>query len=332
MLHKRNAKIISSGMAVPEKIVPNQYFNDLLGSDVDTWLQNNVQIFNRRWAEEGAAISDLIVEACQQAMDNAGIKPSDIDLLIVATDTPEFVSPSTASIVQDKMQLVNAGTFDLNTACAGFGTALDTASKFIQADEQYKHVLVVGAYMMSKYLDLHDKKTVTLFADGAGAVVLKASEDGSGMLQSQLRTKGEFNSWMGIYAGGSKTPLSQKVLDEKQEKLQFVKKIPTEINPIVWTEMITELCEKEEIEVSDVNHFFFTQININTIFETLDNLGLEREKAITIMHEYGYTGSACIPMAYAVADNEEKRIKDGDLIIFMGSGGGLAFACSLFRK
>lgn len=332
MLHKRNAKIISSGMAVPEKIVPNQYFNDLLGSDVDTWLQNNVQIFNRRWAEEGAAISDLIVEACQQAMENAGIKASDIDLLIVATDTPEFVSPSTASIVQDKMQLVNAGTFDLNTACAGFGTALDTASKFIQADSQYKYVLVVGAYMMSKYLDLHDKKTVTLFADGAGAVVLKATEDGSGMLQSQLRTKGEFNSWMGIYAGGSKTPLSQKVLDEKQEKLQFVKKIPTEINPIVWTEMITELCEKEGIKVAEVNHFFFTQININTIFETLDNLGVEREKAITIMHEYGYTGSACIPMAYSVADNVEKRIKEGDLIIFMGSGGGLAFACSLFRK
>ncbi len=332
MLHKRNAKIISSGMAVPEKIVPNQYFNDLLGSDVDTWLQNNVQIFNRRWAEEGAAISDLIVEACQQAMDNAGIKASDIDLLIVATDTPEFVSPSTASIVQDKMQLVNAGTFDLNTACAGFGTALDTASKFIQADSQYKYVLVVGAYMMSKYLDLHDKKTVTLFADGAGAVVLKATEDGSGMLQSQLRTRGEFNSWMGIYAGGSKTPLSQEVLDNKQEKLQFVKKIPTEINPIVWTEMITELCEKEGIKVDEVNHFFFTQININTIFETLDNLGVEREKAITIMHEYGYTGSACIPMAYSVADNVEKRIKEGDLIIFMGSGGGLAFACSLFRK
>lgn len=332
MLHKRNAKIISSGMAVPEKIVPNQYFNDLLGSDVDTWLQNNVQIYNRRWSEEGAAISDLIVKACQQAMDNAGIKASQIDLLIVATDTPEFVSPSTASIVQDKMQLINAGTFDLNTACAGFGTALDTASKFIQADSQYKYVLVVGAYMMSKYLDLHDKKTVTLFADGAGAVVLKATEDGSGMLQSQLRTRGEFNSWMGIYAGGSKTPLSQKVLDEKQEKLQFVKKIPTEINPAVWTEMINDLCKKEGIKVLDVHHFFFTQININTIFETMDNLGVNREKAITIMHQYGYTGSACIPMAYSVADNEEKRIKEGDLMIFMGSGGGLAFACSLFRK
>lgn len=332
MLHKRNAKIISSGMAIPKKVVPNQYFNDLLGEDVDTWLQKNVQIYNRRWAAEGEAISDLIVDACQQALDHASLMPEAIDLLIIATDTPEFISPSTASIVQDKMQLINAGTFDLNTACAGFVTALDTASKFIQADSQYKHVLVVGAYMMSKYLNLEDKKTVTLFADGAGAVVLKATEDGSGMLQSQLRTKGEFNSWMGIYGGGSKTPLSQEVLDEKQEKLQFVQKIPTEINPEIWTAMINELCEKEGIKVSEVNHFFFTQININTIFQTLDNLGVAHKKAITIMHEYGYTGSACIPMAYSVADNEEKRIKDGDLIIFMGSGGGLAFACNLFRK
>lgn len=294
MLHKRNAKIVSSGMAVPHKIVPNQYFNDLLGEDVDTWLKQNVQINNRRWAEADDSISDLIVQACQKALDHAGLKPDAIDLLIIATDTPEFVSPSTASIDQDKMQLTNAGTFDLNTACAGFVTALDTASKFIQADDQYKNVLVVGAYMMSKFLNLEDKKTVTLFADGVGAVVLKATQDGSGMLQSQLRTRGEFNAWMGIYAGGSKTPLSQKVLDEKQEKLQFVKKIPTEINPQIWTSMITELCKKEGIQVSEVGHFFFTQININTIFQTLDNLGVEREKAITIMHEYGYTGSACI--------------------------------------
>lgn len=332
MLHKRNAKIVGSGMAVPDRIVSNQYFNELLGEDVDSWLQQNVQIYNRRWAEEDEAVSDLIVEACREALKHANVEPKEIDLLIIATDTPEFISPSTASVVQEKMQLVNAGTFDLNTACAGFVTALDTGSKFIQADEQYEYVLVVGAYMMSKYLNLQDKKTVTLFADGAGAVVLKASEDGSGMLQSQLRTRGEYNSWMGIYAGGSKIPLSQNVLDEKGEKLQFVKRIPTEINPEVWTQMITELCEKEGVKVSDIDHFFFTQININTIFQTLDNLRVNREKAITIMHEYGYTGSACIPMAYAVAENEEKRVKDGDLMIFMGSGGGLAFACSLFRK
>lgn len=332
MAHKRNAKIIGAGMAVPDKVVPNAYFNELLGEDVDTWLRKNVQIYNRRWAEADAAVSDLIVEACTQAMNNAGVTAEQIDLLIIATDTPEFISPSTASVVMDKMQLVNAGTFDINTACAGFVTALDMGSKYIQADEQYQHVLVVGAYMMSKYLNLQDKKTVTLFADGAGAAVLKATDDGSGLLQSQLRTKGEYNAWMGIYSGGSKTPLSQEVLDEKSEKLQFVKRIPTEINPEVWTEMITELCEKEGVSINDIDHFFFTQININTIFQTMENLGVDAEKAITIMHEYGYTGSACIPMAYAIAENEEKRIKDGDLMVFMGSGGGLAFACSLFKK
>lgn len=332
MLHKRNAKIIGSGMAAPNRIVSNQFFNELLGEDVDTWLKNNVQIYNRRWAEEGDTISDLIVEACTQALNNSNLRPEDIDLLIVATDTPEFLSPSTATIVQDKMQLANAGTFDLNTACAGFVTALDTGSKYIQADEQYQHVLVVGAYMMSRFLNLKDKKTVTLFADGAGAVVLKATTDGSGMMGSQLRTKGEFNSWMGIYAGGSKTPLTLEVLNTNQQKLQFVKKIPAEINPTVWVEMITQLCDKEGVLVKDVDHFFFTQININVIHQTLDTLGVNREKAITIMHDYGYTGSACIPMAYAIAENKEHRIKDGDLLIFMGSGGGLAFACSLFKK
>lgn len=318
-------------MAVPDRIVSNQYFNDLLGQDVDSWLREFVQIYERRWAENGEMLSDFIVKACEQALTGAGLKPEDIDLLIVATDTPEFISPSTASVVQDKMKLINAGTFDVNTACAGFVTALDTGTKFIQADDQYKNVLVVGAYLMSRYLDKYDKRTANLFADGAGAVVLQATEDGSGMLQSQLRTKGEYNSWMGIYAGGSKTPLSQEVLENKTDKLQFVKKIPTEINPEVWTNMIRELCKKEGVAPQDVQHYFFTQININTIFETLQRLDVDRERAITIMHRYGYTGSACIPMAFAIAE-KENRVKEGDLMIFMGSGGGLSFACSLFKK
>ena len=328
---KRNAQIVGSGMSVPNKIVPNSYFNEILNQDVDTWLRTNVQINNRRWAEEGELLSDFIVDAAQKAMQQAGVTAEQIDLLIIATDTPEFISPSTASIVQDKMQLVNAGTFDLNTACAGFVTALDTGSKFIQADEQYNHVLVVGAYMMSRYLELTDKKTVTLFADGAGAVVLKATTEATGVLQSQLRAQGQFNSWMGIYSGGSKQPVDQNVVDGVGQKLEFVQKIPTDINPRVWTEMIQEVCAKQGITPNDVQHYFFTQININTIFETLDNLGLPHERATTIMHEYGYTGSAAIPMAYAVADAEGK-VKEGDYMIFMGSGGGLSFACALAKK
>jgi len=318
-------------MAVPNRVVPNQYFNDILQEDVDSWLKKHVQIHERRWAEEGESLSDFIVEACSKAMKKAELKPEDIDLLIVATDTPEFISPSTATVVQDKMNLINAGTFDINAACAGFPTALDTGSKYIQADENYKYILVVGAYMMSRFIDVYDKKTANLFADGVGAVVLKATNDGSGMLQSELRTQGQYNSWMGIYAGGSKTPLSQEVLDKKQDRLQFVKKIPTDINPKVWTDMIKNLCEREGVTPEDVDHFFFTQININTIFETMDNLGVDRQRAMTIMHKYGYTGSAAIPMAYAIAD-KQNDVKEGDLMIFMGSGGGLAFGCNLFKK
>lgn len=331
MTKKRNGKIIGSGMAVPDRVVDNQFFNDILGQDVDSWLRKNVQIYERRWAEEGDAISDLIVEACANAMQKAELESDDIDLLIIATDTPEFISPSTATVVQDKMQLVNAGTFDINTACAGFPTALDIGSKYIQADENYNHVLVVGAYMMSKFLDVKDKKTANLFADGAAALVLKAVNDGSGMLQSELRTMGEYNSWMGIYAGGSKNPLTTEVLEKKMHKLQFIHRIPTDINPRVWTEMIENLCKREGITPDDVRHYYFTQININAIFETMDNLGLDRDRAITIMHHYGYTGSAAIPMAYTIAD-EQGRIKNGDYMIFMGSGGGLSFGCNLVKK
>jgi 3-oxoacyl-[acyl-carrier-protein] synthase-3 len=327
---KRNARIIASGMAVPDWIVPNSYFNDLLGEDVDTWLRQNVQIFNRRWCSEKESVADLIETAIAKALHQAQMDPKEIDLLIVATDTPEYLSPSTSSVVQNRLGLSNAGTFDVNTACAGFVTALDIGSKYIQSDDSYNKVLVVGAYTMSKFLNTKDKKTVTLFADGAGAVVLSATKEARGMLGSSLATKGEYNSWMGIYAGGSCQPLSLQVLENNSHRLQFVKRIPSEINPEVWTRMIYGVCEKAGTRLEEIDHFFFTQININSIFETMDGLGISRSKAATIMHEYGYTGSACIPMAF---DEwwQSGRIKEGDLVLFMGSGGGLAFGASIFR-
>ncbi|HNB91755.1 MAG TPA: ketoacyl-ACP synthase III, partial [Saprospiraceae bacterium] len=158
-----NAKIIASGWYAPSRIVDNQYFNEILGEDVDTWLREKVQIYERRWCPDEESVADLAEQAIRQAIDHAGIRPDQVDLLIIATDTPEFISPSTASVIQDRLHLTNAGTFDLNTACAGFVTALDVGSKYIQADNQYNNVVVAGVYAMSKYLNLQDKKTVTLF-------------------------------------------------------------------------------------------------------------------------------------------------------------------------
>ncbi|MBK8848539.1 MAG: ketoacyl-ACP synthase III [Saprospiraceae bacterium] len=328
--HLSNACILASGSYAPEKVVPNAYFNELLGEDVDTWLRENVQIYERRWCADDESTADLVEKACVRALENAGLKADDIDLFIVATDTPEFISPSTASVVQDRLKMVNAGTFDVNTACAGFVTALDIATRYIHSDAGYRHILVVGAYAMSKYLNLSDKKTVTLFADGAGAVVVGRTHAESGYRQSKLLTRGEFNSWMGIYAGGSHQPVTHEAIDHKDHQLKFVQKIPTHINPEIWTGLVQELCERENIKPADIHHYFFTQINVNSIYQTIDKLGVDRARAATIMHYYGYTGSACIPMAL---DEWMKQgnIRKGEYVCFVGSGGGLAFGASLFK-
>jgi 3-oxoacyl-[acyl-carrier-protein] synthase-3 len=326
----RNAKIISSGMFVPTNVVPNSWFNKLLGEDVDTWLRENLTIKERRWCSENESTADLCVEAAKNILFDAEIKPEEIDLLIIATDTPEYISPSTASVVQYRIGALKAGTFDVNSACAGYVTALDIASKYIRSDKKYNKVLVIGTYAMSKYLNLLDKKTVTLFADGAAGVLLSATDEDCGFLTSSLYTEGQYCDWMGIYAGGTHQPVNEKVLENKDHLLKFVKKFPKEINSTTWTEMIKKSCSELKIKPADINHYFITQININSIWETLDNLGVERSKGHTIMEKYGYTGSACIPMAFDDA-NKKGLIKKDDLVLFIGSGGGLSFALSIFK-
>jgi 3-oxoacyl-[acyl-carrier-protein] synthase-3 len=327
----RNASIISCGAYAPERIITNQYFNDCFQEDVDTWLRENVHIYERRWCRDNESTADLAEQAARQAIERAGISVEDIDLIIISTDTPEFVSPSTASVVQHRLGAKNAGTFDINTACAGFVTALDIGSKYIRADEQYNHVLIIGAYAMSKYLNPDDKKTVTLFADGAGAVVLRAEQGGNrGFLASELISEGQYNEWMGIYGGGAHQPVTEEVLRNHDHQLKFVKKFPKELNPEMWSAMANRLSQRTGNSNADVARFFITQININSIWETLDLLEVPRDNAHTVMHYYGYTGSACIPMAFNDAW-EKELVKAGDLVYFIGSGGGLAFASAAFR-
>jgi len=327
---KRNARIIATGYYAPERVVTNQYFNDLLGEDVGTWLEENLTIRERRWCNENESTSDLCIKAGEKAIRSAGLDPKDIDLLVVATDTPEYISPSTASVVQYKLNASKAGTYDINTACAGFVTALDLGAKYIQADESYNNILVIGAYAMSKYINLQDKKTCTLFADGAGAVILQSNNENKGWLGSQLVGQGQYHDWMGVYAGGTHFPINDEAIRTKNHLLQFTKKFPREVNPIQWTKMISELLQKLGKTPQDIGKIFMTQININSIRETLDNLGLPMSKTHNIMDRYGYTGSACIPMALGEAV-ELGKMKEGELVVFMGSGGGLMFAVCAFE-
>ncbi len=327
----RNAVILSTGAYVPTKVLPNSYFNELLGQDVDSWLRKNLNIYERRWCADNESTVDLCVNAANEVLERAGIEASRLKLIIVATDTPEYLSPSTASVVQYRLNAGSAGTFDLNTACAGFVTALDVASKYIRTDDRCDFVLVIGAYAMSKYLNMEDKKTVTLFADGAGAILLGADTvPGKGYLDSEILTLGQYYDGMGIYGGGTKNPISPEMIDRKEHLLKFVYRFPPELNPQMWTYLAKNMGERIGLTPDEVDHYVFTQINIRSIRLTMANLHQSMDKAPTAMDRYGYTGSACIPIALNDAW-EKGKVHPGQTLFMIGSGGGLSFGGVAFR-
>lgn len=325
MSKARRATIAGTGSYVPERVVPNQFFDDLYKKDISSFLETQRNIKERRWMSPEQSTSDLILPAAEQAMKAAGITAEDLDLIIVSTDTPDFLSPSTASVVQYRLGAKKAGTFDLNTACAGFVTALDVASKYIASDEKYQNILIVGAYAMSKWLNLDDYKIATLFADGAAACVVKPTTETAGVMDSQLFTEGVYHDHMGIYAGGSAHPITAATLEKKEQLLSFPKRIPPETNGIHWPRLTKQVLERIGKTPGDIKHFFITQFNVQSIYETLDRLEVPRERAVYVMDKYGYTGSASIGMCVHKAA-QEKRLKKGDLCFFIGSGGGMSMA------
>ena len=324
----RRATIVGTGLYAPEQVVPNSYFDELYGEDVDSFLRENRNIEERRYAGEDQATSDLAVEAARDAMGDAGIEPADVDLLLVSTDTPDQISPSTAAVVQDKLDARNAATFDINTACAGFVTVLDTGRKFLEADEQYDRVLVIGAYLMSRFIDYDQKNVASLFADGAGAAVLGPTTGEDGILTSTLVSKGEYHNYMGVYEGGTARPITAE--NGETQRLAFRKDFPEDFNPDHWTDLVTTLTDRLGVTPDDVDQYFFTQINILSIRETLDRLDLPRERAHNIMDRFGYTGNACVAMALADAADKD-LLSPGDLVIMIASGGGAALAGMAFR-
>jgi 3-oxoacyl-[acyl-carrier-protein] synthase-3 len=327
---KRYAHIIGTGSFAPEKVLDNAYFNELLGEDVDEWLTTNLTIKERHICSENESTADLAIEASRRALEKANVKPEELDLILLATDTPEYISPASSAVVQYKLGAKNAANFDINCACAGFVTALDTGAKYIMSDPAYKNILVIGAYAMSKYIDWKDKYTCTIFADGAGAVVLQSSKAPGGFLSSKLIADGQYHDYMGIYAGGTHRPVTQENIDKGQHYVRFVKKFPPDTNSRHWPMLVREVAKKVGVEVKDIDFILFTQININTIREVMQELGLPMERTHCIMDRYGYTGSACIPMALDEAVKLNK-LKRGDLLALVGSGGGFSMACDFIQ-
>ena len=327
----RNVQILSTGSYVPDRVVTNAEVDAMMGESTSEWLEANVGIKERCWMAPDQVTSDLIVEASKKALERAGITAADLDLIIVSTDTPDYLSPSTSVVVQSKLGADKAGCYDINSACAGWVTALDQGAKYLMTEPQMKYVLVAGGYGMSRFIDIKDKKTANLFADGAGAVVLGVGQE-QGFLGSNLLAVGSFHDALGIYTGGTYRPCTPENMAQfGGPKVEFVKKFPKTFNTEYWPKLMQGALDKAGLTFDDVDHYYFTQLNLRTIEFMMDLLKQPLEKAHWIMDKWGYTGSPCVVMALDDSIAQGKGPKPGEVILFCASGGGITMASSVWK-
>jgi 3-oxoacyl-[acyl-carrier-protein] synthase-3 len=326
----RYAQILSTGRYVPEMMLPNSYFNEILGRDVDEWLVENVGIKERHVMAADETTSDLCLHAANQALARAGIDAADVNLLIVSTDTPDYLSPATANVVQHKIGAINASTFDINCACAGWVTAMDTAARHIMTDEDINYVLVIGGYGMTRFVDYTDHYTCTLFADGAGAAVLGVGDE-PGFLAGKRLARGDYYDALGIYTGGAACPVTPADQNFGVPRVQFVRKFPATFNSDNWPPLIEGTAAKAGLTLDEIDYYLFTQLNLNTIKMIMEIIKQPLEKTHWIMDKWGYTGSACIPMALDDAIQKGIGPKPGDNVLFIASGGGISMACTVWK-
>jgi len=327
----RNAQILSTGSYVPERVVTNAEVDALIGESTNEWLLANVGIRERRWMAPEQTTSDLIVEASRKALLRAEVTAADLDLIIVSTDTPDYLSPSTSVVVQHKLGANKAGSYDINSACAGWVMALDQGARYLMTEPSYKHILVAGGYGMSRFLDFSDKKTANLFADGAGAVVLGVG-DAPGLIGSNFLAVGDFHDALGIYSGGAFRPCTPENLAAfGKPKVEFVRRFPKTFNTEYWPKLIQGALDKGGLAFDDVDHYYFTQLNLRTIELIMELLKQPIEKTHWIMDKWGYTGSPCVAMALDDALDQDKGPKPGDVIAFCASGGGITMASSVWK-
>lgn len=327
----KHAQILSVGSYVPERVVTNAEIDELLGESTSEWLKENVGILERRWMTPEQTTSDLVTAASQIAIEKAGINAGDVDMLIVSTDTPDYLSPGTSVVVQHKLGAENAGCYDVNSACAGWVTALDQGARYLQTEADSRYVLVAGGYGMSRFLNLADKKTANLFADGAGAVLL-GSGDEAGFLASNFLAKGEFHDSLGIYSGGAYRPCTKENYEQfGKPVVEFVRKFPKTFNTEYWPKLIEGALKKADLTFDDVDLYLFTQLNLRTIEYMMNLLGQPLEKTHWVMDKWGYTGSPCVAMALYDAIKEGRGPKPGQIVLFCTSGGGISMASSVWR-
>ncbi len=326
--HQLSAGIKGIGHAVPPRVVTNREMETIVDTSAE-WIETRTGIRERRLAEGHVCSSDLGLEAGRRALEDAGLRPEEIDLVIVATLTPDTFMPATACIIQEKLGCKRAGAFDLAVACSGFVYALAVADQFVRTGVM-KHVLVVGADTLSRVTNFADRSTCVLFGDGAGAVVVGPVAEGDGILSFDLGSDGGGGDLLVIPGGGGKKPGSRHALTREECCIQMEGKMVYRFAVQAIGDTAISALQRAGLGPDDVHLFIPHQANSRIIEGAAKRLGVPMERVFVNVDRYGNTSNASIPIALYEA-REAGRMKAGDIVSVVGFGGGLAWASAVLR-
>lgn len=322
-----SAIITGTGMSVPQRVMTNRDLERLVDTS-DEWITTRTGIRERRIAAEGDVLSTFATEAARRALEAAGIGPGAVDLVIVATVTPDMLFPATACIVQDRLGC-SCAAFDLSAGCSGFVYALSVAKQFL-VSQRFRNVLVVGAELLSKYLDWEDRTTCVIFADGAGAVVLSRGAAPRGVLASAMHTDGSQAELICMPGGGTRHPPGQAMIDQRLHYIRMRGNETYKMAVRCLDEVCREVLDAAHLGPGDVTWFVPHQANQRIIDAVGQRLGIPPERCYVNIDRYGNTSAASIPIALDEAVREGK-IRSGDVVLMAAFGAGLTWAASVVR-
>ncbi|MCX3068497.1 MAG: beta-ketoacyl-ACP synthase III [Cetobacterium sp.] len=324
----KNVGIIGLGTYVPENVMTNFDFEKIIDTS-DEWIRTRTGIEERRFASADQATSDLGAEASKKALEKAGLSAEDIDMIILATTTPDYPIQSTACVVQELIGAVNAAAVDINAACSGFVYAL-TMAKGLIASGMNKKILVIGAEVLSKCVDMQDRNTCVLFGDGAAAAVVAEVEEGYGMLSQFLGAEADVKGALRTPAGGTRKPLSQEVLDERSNFLQMKGQDVFKFAVKALPKATLEALEGANLKAENIDMVFPHQANVRIIEAASKRLEIPMDKFYLNLNKLGNTSSASIGLALGEA-LDKGLVKKGDTIALTGFGAGLTYASMIIK-
>ena len=317
-----NAHIVGWGMSVPETVLTNQDLEKMVDTS-DEWIRERTGISERHIAREYQSSASLAVEASLKALQVANLKPTDLDLIICATSTPEHIFPATACLVQDRIGAIKAGAFDLLAACSGFIYGINLAAQSIKSGA-LQHVLVIGTETLSRFVNWEDRNTCILFGDGAGAFVLSGSEAPGGVQSAVMHSDGSGGELLIVPAGGSRHPATEATVQTGKHYIEMDGREVFRFAIRVMAQSTREALGLVGLDETDVDWIIPHQANIRIIEAAARGLKLPMDRFIVNLERYGNTSTASIPIA-TVEAVEGGRLKEGDRVVFVGFGAGLTW-------